>query len=278
MSEETRDVIRRRVTVKGVEVDKGGEDTDRPWTKYTLIDENDKKQSTFDKKVGMLIKSSVGEELDIEVEKKGKFWNLVAAKPAEGPAPQAAPKPAASGNGTGGYYSRDPESELRIAREAALHAVTRLYAGSGTEFGSVLHLADRAVRWIYSGNTSVLADSLKPTASEPDGDPMLRAARETFDPDKVPGEAQPYRVTTKIVGITYKETNGGKNKRFTIQTSGEETYYTFSETIALALKKARDDKAMVTLIAKATDYGIEVQEVAEIKGGVVRGEPVVVPS
>ena len=150
-------------------------------------------------------------------------------------------------------YSRDPESERRIAREAALHAVTRLYAGSGIEFDSILVLADRAVVWIYGGLAA----------------PVPKEIEEAFRQNEVPAQ----QITTRIEDVRYKILRNGN--RYTAKTEGG-VYYTFSETIARTLKKAKDELAEVTLVFQETEQGNEISEVVEDE--TIKGRPVTVPS
>ena len=289
MSDETTEnsePIRRTVKVAGVETKSGGADSERPWTKYTLVDENDKKQATFDKKVGLFVSSMIGKYVEITIEKSGKYWNLTAAKPADGPGPT--PKSGANGTGNGGYTPEDikrfDDKDFRIARESALKSVCQLYEGSGTEFGSILVLADKAVEWIYSPRKTapqgVAADSpLRELVGSHGVAPIPPEIEQAFrEASGSPANEIPaQQVTTRVVDIRYKDTRNG-GKRFTVSTSGDETYYTFSETIAKTLKSAKDQKAQVTLVFSETEFGKEIGEVADVKTGTIQGQPVTVPS
>ena len=109
--------ITRVVTVKDVDVKHGPEDDDKPWTKYALVDEKDRKQSTFDKKVGAFLVAMIGKKVEIVIEKSGRYWNLVSAKDAPAGAPASEAK---TGGGNGSYdaetIARFDSKDRRIAR------------------------------------------------------------------------------------------------------------------------------------------------------------------
>lgn len=198
----------RTVKVAEVEVKTGGEEGKRPWTKYTLVDGNGDKASTFDGKVGKFLQDHIGKQIDITTEQAGKFTNLLTAT-------EHIEASKTSGNG---YYQRDPESELRIAREASLHAVTRLYAGSGKDFGEVIRLADRAVRWIYSGEVAVAASvptqerspASAPSSSAPRGE-LVRQAILAFNHGN--GRAQEW-VKAKGLSLTLTDWSESQLREF----------------------------------------------------------------
>lgn len=60
-----------------------------------------------------------------------------------------------SGGQTGSPYKGTPDKDLIIAREAAVHAVTRLFAGTehaaNLPMGDVVRMADELVEFYYNG-------------------------------------------------------------------------------------------------------------------------------
>lgn len=145
----------RTVKVASVEVKV---DPNGKWTKYALVDGNGEKASTFDKKVGEFLQANVGKQIDITTEKDGKFTNLLSAV-------EHVEAPAASSGG--GYMQRDPDTEMRIAREACLKAAVALHGpAEGDHFNiagdEVIRLATRFQHWVYTGETPELTAAIAP--------------------------------------------------------------------------------------------------------------------
>lgn len=158
----------RTVKVASVEIKNGGgENGSKSWTKYTLVDGNGNKASTFDGKIGKFLQDHNDKQIDVVTEQSGKFTNLNDVREHVEEAPKAA-------NGGNGYYQRDPDSEMRIAREACLKAAVSLHGpAEGTHFeesgNEVIRMATRFQHWVYTGETPELTKLLAPKPLVPSG-------------------------------------------------------------------------------------------------------------
>lgn len=160
----------KTVKVASVEVKTGGGDNGkREWTKFTLVDGNGEKASTFDTKIGKFLQDHIGKQVDVTTEQDGKFTNLLSA---------VEHVEAQQASASGGGYARDPDTEMRIAREACLKVAAQVVPAAQTTRETVDHVltvANTLVRWVYSGDKPALAAAISPSH---DSAP--------FDPDEVP--------------------------------------------------------------------------------------------
>ena len=147
----------------------------------------------------------------------------------------------------------------------------------GTELGSILVLAEKAVDWIYEKGKEPVAQPT-PDVNDKIVEAMVRAAEDSGIAAQADAIAGPKtgRVVTRVESMAVKTVNDGKGKRFRVHTSGDEDYYTFSETLAQILKKAKDQKQMVSLTFVARDFGQEITEAQTVQGTTIDGDEVVI--
>lgn len=167
----------KTVKVASVEVKTGGgEDGKKSWTKFALVDGNENRCSTFDLKIGKFLQEHIGKTVDITVEQDGKFTNLLSAS-------EHVEAPKTNGNGNG--YARDPETEMRIAREACLKVAVQITSSADPKRTfptplEVIKVADVFVRWVYSGMNAQVEALVAPKNVDP-----TREAP-AFDPESIP--------------------------------------------------------------------------------------------
>lgn len=129
----------RTVTVGSV-AKKTGTTNGKTWTRYSLMDDDDKfVGSTFDKHIFDALEGYGGKAIEVDLDvrdgERGKLYDLKAVRLANGNG--SAPSPA--------------EKHSTIVREVALKAAVDYWGGLGVDSRTpddVIALADRFVAWI----------------------------------------------------------------------------------------------------------------------------------
>ena len=123
-------MIERTVTVKSIDWP-DTKDGKKQYLKAVLVNDEGKEntQAIFDPDIQGTIQTAYEDDtqVDITLEKKGNFWNITSATPANG---EPKPKPKAEPKTTNGHTSKDDEILLAVAFKGAVELECHLVPGA----------------------------------------------------------------------------------------------------------------------------------------------------
>ncbi|MCR4338349.1 MAG: hypothetical protein NUW01_00520 [Gemmatimonadaceae bacterium] len=145
------------LTPQTVETKSGVGSKGKPWTIYRWSFSEGAKAGTFDKKTSDFLSQNIGKPVNVEIVQTEKGKDLAGAWPIDGEQPTLYRPKISIEKKSGDDYMRprNPGESRLIARQACLHAATRLLAGTGVTDGAALATADRFVEWVFQEDVGV---------------------------------------------------------------------------------------------------------------------------
>lgn len=129
----------------------------RPWTVYKWTFASGERGSTFDKATNDFLTAHIGQQVNVDLAQTEKGTDIVSAYPLDGNAPPPRPARVQVQNTSRDDFMRprNPAEGRIIARQACLHAATRLLSGSGSSAGQTIDVADKFFEWVFREEVGV---------------------------------------------------------------------------------------------------------------------------